>query len=119
SPPQRGSRVMPSKHFTDIRITHLTNEDACRANGGPWCVHYKRDGIDKSNGFHTAAVATAFATKLEAGELDGDALHAQVSPLLAANTLMRQALEIIATTDTVPAVITMLDRNALAEAGAL
>lgn len=110
---------MPSKHFTDIRVTHLTNEDACRANAGSWCVEYKRDGVAKSNGFHTAAVATAFAAQLEAGELDDDALRAPVSPLLAANIILRQALEIIATTETGPAVMAMLARDTLAKVAML
>lgn len=105
---------MPSKHFTDIHVTHLTNEDACRANAGSWCVEYKRDGVAKSNGFHTAAVATTFASKLEAGELDDDALSPPASRLVAANAAMRQALEVIASrTDLSPAITYAIALDAL------
>lgn len=112
---------MPSKHFTDIRVTHLTNEDACLANGGSWCVEYKRDGVPHSNGFHTAAVATTFATKLEAGGLDdlprpaAEATREQQKIFL-----MREALELIAQDTRVsPAVVVMLARTVLAKVALL
>jgi hypothetical protein len=104
---------MPSKHFTNVQVKHLTNEDACRANGGSWCVEYKRDGISKSNGFHTAAVATAFATQLEDGKLDDDALCPPASRIFTEHLAFRQALEVIALGTTGPAVMAQIARNAL------
>lgn len=107
---------MPSQHFTDIKITRLTNEGACMANGGSWCVEYKRDGVAKSNGFHTAAVATTFAAQLEAGWLDDETLLREP---VSQTVILRQALETIATMPNAPAVIAQIARNALVKAVAV
>jgi hypothetical protein len=109
---------MPSKHFTDIRVSRIHNEEAARINGGSWCVEYKRDGVAKSNGFHTASVAVAFAEKLTAGELDDEALHPSMSPLYAENIILRQALETIVVMENAPAVVVQIARDALLKAGA-
>lgn len=106
---------MPSKHFTDIRVTRIHNEEAARINGGSWCVEYKRDGVAKSNSFHTAGVAAAFAAKLEAGELDDEALQVPMSPLIEANLILRQALELIAVSSPGPGVAKIAS-DALAKA---
>lgn len=65
---------MTSKHFSKISLEPITNEALARVLGGSWLVVYCRDGELKSHVFHTVSVATAFALKLEAGELDDDAL---------------------------------------------
>lgn len=106
---------MPSKHFTDVTLTRIHNEEAARINGGSWCVEYKRDGVAKSNGFHTASVASAFAEKLKSGELDDEALHPSMSPLYAENIILRQALETIAVIGNAPAIVTQIARDALAK----
>lgn len=66
---------MKSKHFSDISIERVYNEALARVLGGTWIVVYKRDGVMKSNTFNTAGVAASFASKLENGDLDDDALN--------------------------------------------
>lgn len=75
---------MPSKHFTDVSVVHDPVD-----HGNPWHaeyrVDYKRDGVEKSHAFNTAARAADFAARLEAGELDDD-VFAVKAPVVATST---------------------------------
>lgn len=86
---------MASKHFSDISIERVGNEVLARALGGSWMVVYKRNGQLKSNTFHTAGVAAAFAAKLEVGDLDDEALLGTVAtPQPEADMLSQQNAEL-------------------------
>lgn len=92
---------MTSKHFSDISIERVGNEVLARVLGGSWLVVYKRDGALKSNTFHTAAVAASFASKLETGMLDDEALH-PAPPATEAAMLRQQNAELNAVLVTAP-----------------